>query len=153
MQLLTNQQIVQKTDNITHEETQHFPLGLDLTVSEIRKVSGPGKLDFGGSEFAPAETEGLEPHKQGPDDDYGWWKLEPGSYLIRFNESLRVVDNEVALLQSHPRLILAGGSHPAMTLGEDCDPLEALLEVGAGGCHLKENCRTARIIVFNRPAS
>ncbi len=148
MQLLDNAQVVDKIDNVLHEKTQHFPLGLDLTVSSVRRVMGSGKLDFGGSEFQAAETQPLAAIKDDPSDDYGWWKLEQGHYLVRFNESVGIRSSEVALLQSHPRLVLAGASHPVTTLGKDCDPLEALLEVGEGGCYLKENCRTAQLVIF-----
>jgi len=46
--------------HIVHKDTQQQEFSLDLTVREIQNFTGPGSLDFGGSEFTPASTELIE---------------------------------------------------------------------------------------------
>jgi deoxycytidine triphosphate deaminase len=134
-------------DGLVHLETQRAPSGLDLTVGGVARITGPGRLDFGGSEFAPAPTGELSPAPASPDDDYGWWELDPGSYVVRYNETLELDDGQVALVHPLPRLLGAGASHPAFVADADGERLEVLLTVGEGGCGLKENCRVSRLLV------
>lgn len=135
-------------DGLVHLETQRAPSGLDLTVGGVARITGPGRLDFGGSEFAPAPTGELSPAPASPGDDYGWWELDPGSYVVRYNETLELDDGQVALVHPLPRLLGAGASHPAFVADADGgERLEVLLTVGEGGCGLKENCRVSRLLV------
>lgn len=133
---------------LVHLDTQRATAGLDLTVGEVERITGPGALDFGGSQFEPASTGRLEPELADPGDDYGWWELGPGSYLIRYNESLELPAGTIGVLHPLPRLMRAGASQPTFVVDEDVDPLEALLTVGEGGCDLKENCRVARLLLI-----
>jgi translation elongation factor EF-Tu-like GTPase len=57
-------------DGIVHEPTQTEGVGLDLTVSDVYKITEPGRVDFGGGELESAD---IEPHasaRRNPDDDY-----------------------------------------------------------------------------------
>ena len=135
-------------DGIVHWETQQAPNGADLTVDEVFRVTGPGQLDFGGSEFAEAPRERLAPTKAAPDDSYGWWRLDEGTYIVRYNETLKCTEHQPARLTPLRRLLLAGADHAIRVLNETERPLEMLLRVGAGGCDLKENCRISRVEVF-----
>ena len=132
---------------LVHLETQRAPSGLDLTVGGVARVTGPGRLDFGGSEFRRAATEGLDPAPASPDDAYGWWELDPGGYLVRYNETLELDDGQVAFVHPLPRLLRAGAFHPAFVADAEDERLEVLLTVGEGGCGLKENCRVSRLLV------
>ena len=75
-------------DGLLHEETQVHDGGIDLTVSEVSVVDRAGRVDFGGGELEPARTRRHETQKRHPEDDYEWWHLEEGQYLIAYNESL-----------------------------------------------------------------
>lgn len=75
-------------DGLLHEETQVHGEGIDLTVNEVFVVDDAGRVDFGGSELEPARTHPHETRKRRPEDDYGWWHLDAGQYLIEYNESL-----------------------------------------------------------------
>lgn len=134
-------------DGLVHLDTQRASAGLDLTVDEVARVAGAGALDFGGSEFEPAALEAMTPRLASPDDDYGWWQLEGGSYVVRYNESLKLDDGRLARIYALPRLLRAGAFHPAFVAGNGDDPLETLLRVGRGGCRLKENCRVSRLLI------
>lgn len=136
-----------RVDGLIHLDTQQAAAGIDLTAGEIFRLTGPGSLDFGGSELEAAERAKVEPELRDEDDDYGWWELEPGSYLVRYNESLAPADGELAVVFPLERLLLAGASHAAFVADGRREPLQALLSVGAAGCHIKENARVSRMIV------
>lgn len=149
MKLRTGQQTSDQLDDIVHLDTQRATYGLDLTVEAVFRVTGPGQLDFGGSEFDEAARERISSELADPADDYGWWTLDAGSYLIRYNESLVLDDGQAAQVYPHERLLLAGAHHPAFFLDEPRESLETLLLVGEPGCHLKENCRVSRLLVLD----
>ena len=103
-------------DRIVHLDTQRAASGLDLTIGSVFRVTGAGQLDFGGSEFAPATREEVTPQRARPDDDYGWWNLEAGTYIIRYNEALELDDEHMAQVFPHERLLHAGAQRAGPTL-------------------------------------
>lgn len=147
MRILSSDVAAERTERLVHLDTQRADGGLDLTADEIHRLAGPGALDFGGSEFEAAPREPVEPELAHPGDDYGWWELSGGTYLVRYNEALALEENETALVFPLDRLHQAGASHPAFTAHGRRDPLETLLRVGEAGCRLKENCRISRLLV------
>lgn len=134
---------------LVHLDTQRAGSGLDLTVDRVARLSAPGALDFGGSEFAAAGAETLPPERAAPGDDYGWWELEPGTYLAAYNEAPDLTDGQAGLITALPRLQRAGASHPAFVADGDGGELTTLLEVGDAGCRLKENARISRLTVLD----
>lgn len=147
MRLLDTDETAGVVTGLVHLETQRAARGIDLTVDRIARVTTPGAIDFGGSEFAPAGSERIGPELADPGDDYGWWALDPGTYVVTYNERLEIGDGHVATIQPLPRLLRAGASHPAFVPEPAGGPLEALLSVGDAGCRLKENCRISRLLV------
>lgn len=140
-------------DGLIHGDTQRAEAGLDLTVARIARVTGPGALDFGGSEHTAADRSLIEPELATPDDDYGWWELPAGSYLVGYNEApapeAGLLDGDrVGLVLALPRLQRAGAGHPTFVVDGGEGPMETLLTVGRGGCRLKENCRISRLLVL-----
>lgn len=132
---------------LVHLDTQRAAVGLDLTAGEVFRVTGPGALDFGGSELERAGRAEVPPELRSEEDDYGWWELEPGSYIVRYNETLDLEAGELARVLPLERLLLAGASHAAFLVDGPRDPLETLLTVGGAGCNLKENCRVSRLLL------
>ena len=137
----------ERVQGLVHLDTQRAAAGLDLTVDEVARLTGPGALDFGGSEFEPADLTTLDPELASPGDDYGWWELAAGTYAIRYNEALALDDGQVGIIHPLPRLQRAGASHGSFVVDGAEDPVETLLTVGQGGCRLKENCRVSRLLV------
>src|SRR5699024_5476789 len=80
--IMSGEELTTHVDGIVHEETQITERGLDLTIGEIHEVAEPGRVDFGGGELEAADTAPLETEKRDPDDDYGWWNLDAGGYLV-----------------------------------------------------------------------
>ena len=134
-------------DGIVHEPTQTEGRGLDLTVTEIYEVTEPGRVDFGGGEL---EAAALEPHDRrlrNEGDDYEWWHLDAGGYLIEYNESLALPDDSVARVQTRDAVVTCGASHPTLELSElDRVPLS----VGGAGLRLKENARVSTVVSVER---
>jgi len=130
-------------DGIVHEPTQTEGQGLDLTVTEIHEVAEPGRVDFGGGELEPA---GLEPHDRqyrNEDDDYEWWHLGPGQYLLEYNESLAVPEDAVATVQTRDAVRARGAFHPTLHVQELG---KVPLSVGGAGLRLKENARVSTLV-------
>lgn len=125
-------------EGMIHPETQVHDGAVDLTVSRILVIDEPAHLDFGGSELQLPATTALEPERRHPDDEYGWWSLDPGVYLLQYNETL--VDPP-AFLQPREALIAGGGVHPSGWISE----LTGVgLSVG-GGLEVKENARLSTL--------
>ena len=140
--------LAQQLDGLVHLDTQRAPTGLDLTVDAVFRTTGHGQLDFGGGEFQAAPRERIEPVLDDPEDDYGWWTLEKGAYVIHYNESLRLDDGQQAVVSPLERTLRAGAHHGSFVLDEGRDPIETLLVVSRMGCRLKENSRVSRLVVL-----
>jgi deoxycytidine triphosphate deaminase len=134
---------------LVHLDTQRAPKGLDLTVDAVFRTTGHGQLDFGGSEYQAAPREPIAPTCDAPEDDYGWWTLETGAYIIRYNESLVLEGDQQAVVSPLERTLHAGAHHGSFVLDDDRAPLETLLVVSRMGCRLKENCRVSRLVVLD----
>ena len=92
-------------DNIVKEyieaNTQTQIAGFDLTAKEIMKLKDGGILDFDNSErFIPEHTiMDLEDDK---------WILEPGGYLVRYNEIVEVPLDAVGIVFPRSSLMRIG---------------------------------------------
>jgi deoxycytidine triphosphate deaminase len=129
-------------DGIVHEPTQTEGPGLDLTVAEIYEITEPGRVDFGGGELASATTEPHPSAKRNQDDDYEWWVLDSGQYLIEYNETLSPPTGVAFVVQIRDELLTQGVSHPTLqTRSLDRVPLS----VGGAGLKCKENARVSTI--------
>jgi hypothetical protein len=133
-------------DGIVHEPTQSEGRGFDLTVSEVYDVTDAGQVDFGGDELEPAETTPHDGETRDPDDDYEWWHLGAGQYLIEYNESLRQSAMEFTV-QTRRAVLERGASHP--TLSVESLP-RVPLSVGGDGLELKANARVSTLIAAGR---
>lgn len=150
MQILSSEQVAEQLTGLVHLDTQQSATGVDLTAGSIHRVTGPGRLDFGGSEYEEVEYEPIEPQRYQPDDDYGWWELKAGTYRVRYNESIAPGEGHIAFVFPHERLLKAGAHHPAFCIGEARDPFGILLTVGERGVRIKENSRVSTLVILER---
>jgi len=127
--------------DIVHEPTQTEGEGFDLTVAEVYEVIAPGRIDFGGGELEPATTVAHETSTRNPDDDYEWWSLSAGQYLVDFNESL--TGEATVTVQPRTELLERGATHPTLHVEE---LPRVPLSVGGAGLKLKENARVSTIV-------
>lgn len=128
-------------DNIVHEETQRTDEGFDLTVAELYVVEEAGRVDFGGGELEEATLSPVETEKRNEDDDYGWWNLDAGKYVVEHNESLSV--DEPVTVRTRTALLERGVFHPTVRVTE----LPLLpMTVGGDGLRVKENARISTVL-------
>lgn len=128
-------------DGIVHEPSQRHDGQFDLTLNAVHELTQPGRVDFGGGELESAETQPHPTEKRNPDDDYAWWKLDPGTYLIDYNESL-TSESATVRVQTRTALLERGAFHPTITTSR----LPRLpLTVGPSGIKLKANARISTI--------
>ena len=109
MQLMKNSEVEKSWKNLIYPPKQLGDFTLDLTVKKIFSFKNQGVLDFGGSEYQPAELEPLLP-KIEEDPKYGWWTLSKGRYMVEYNEIL-LRKNCMALVYPHQRLQMTGCFH------------------------------------------
>lgn len=131
--------LVDRIDGLLHEPTQVRDDGaVDLTVSSVSRIAEAGRVDFGGGELEPARTEPVATTVRNPDDDYGWWHLDAGHYLIEYNESL--AGSEPVRVQPRSAVRERGAFHPSLEVAE----LGSMpFVVGGSGLRLKENARVS----------
>ena len=101
--------LAEQLDGLVHLDTQRAPTGIDLTVDSVFRTTGHGQLDFGGDEFTEAPREALTPVLDDPDDDYAWWTLQEGAYIVQYNESLALPEGTVARVQTRDALLARFG--------------------------------------------
>ena len=148
MQLLPGRLAVRRLRNLVSEKHQVHAYHVDLTARTIHGLNPTGEVDFGGSEYVPAQRQPLRTHQKHSQDRYQWWDLPHGAYLLEFNEALELADNEIALLEVHDRLLRAGASHPANFLRGYVNPVQTLLSVTSARVQIKQNARIASLRVF-----
>lgn len=137
-----------QVSGLVHLDTQRAPNGIDLTVGSIARPTGPGQLDFGGSEFGAAPRASISPVRDDPEDAYGWWTLSEGTYIVHYNETVMVTEGQHACVYPLQRTLQAGVHHGTFFLDDGAGAVETLLMVGPSGCRLKENCRLSRLVML-----
>ncbi|GAB4367923.1 MAG: deoxycytidine triphosphate deaminase [Calditrichia bacterium] len=127
---------------------QIFDSYLDLTIGKLYRLKNSGQLDFGGSEFQPAQVEPCFPVKRNAEDNFGWWTLHEGYYLIEFNESFQLSSNQIAVLQPHPHLLANGCSHPNLLFRTLNSDFRCPIWIPKIGIQIKENSRISRVWIL-----
>lgn len=135
--------LVEMLDGIVHEPVQTDGRGVDLTLADVFEVTAPGRVDFGGGELEAAGLDPVETEQRNPEDDYGWWNLEAGQYLIAYNESINGPTDREFLVQTRDEVRVRGGFHPTMQLTE---LRRVPFAVGGAGIRLKENARVSTLL-------
>jgi len=135
------EELLERVDGIVHEDTQLHEAGLDLTVAEVYDIDRPGEIDFGGDELEAAVSSPHETNLRDPDDDYAWWELGAGTYLLEYNEGL--ASEEPLVCQPRSELLERGGTHPTVFVRE-LSPMP--LSVPPAGLDLKENARVSTLL-------
>jgi len=129
-------------------DEQLTPNGFDFTAAEIHRFKDSGKLDFSNSEREIPGTEKVEPVKKNAEDEYGWWKLEPGVYKIKTNEIVDLPEDVIAFAYPRSSLLRMGctienGVWDAGFRGQS----EFMLIVeNEEGVEIKENARVNHIV-------
>lgn len=145
MNLIKSDELTNHIGSIIHQDTQQHKNHFDLTVAEIHQLTEAGSLDFGGSEFQPAERRILNPQKKNEDDDYGWWHLRKGIYQAKMNEEIKAFEDTIAFLSPHAHAMKAGimANTSILSSEEEGESIVINFRVPEAGCNIKENARFA----------
>ncbi len=152
MQLLTGKEVLSRIEGVLNAKYQVHGTAVDLTVKNIYAVDPVGRVDFGGTEYVPAGKVAIAPQRYAREDKYHWWDLSRGAYLVEFNETLQLADDELGLLEPDERLLRAGASHVAHFMRGHVAPLETLLDVSTLRLQIKQNARISRVRIFRLAA-
>lgn len=153
MQLESGKEAVQRVRNLINDKHQVHAYAVELTAKLIYRLNPTGEVDFGGSEYVPAEAHPMPSHQKHSQDRYQWWTLMHGAYRLEFNETLELADDEIAYLEPHWRLLRAGAEHPATFMRGAISPLTTLLSVTSAQVHIKQNARVSTLRVFRLGAA
>ena len=83
---------------------------------------------------------------QDVEDDYGWWTLNQGIYLVRFNEKLDIQKNKIAIIAPHTHTVQAGIIINTQLIARnnlDSGEITTTFQVPETGTAIKENARFA----------
>ncbi|MCG3218502.1 MAG: deoxyuridine 5'-triphosphate nucleotidohydrolase [Candidatus Heimdallarchaeota archaeon] len=83
---------------------QTQPAGIDLTLKAIEEIISPGYLGAGKTRNL-SETRKIKPSSELPS-----YSLEPGKYIIRYNEIITVPDGAIALVLPRSSLMRCGAT-------------------------------------------
>jgi hypothetical protein len=134
-------QLTTLVSGLLHEETQVTDRGLDLTVNEVLRVETPGRVDFGGDELDNANLSAHDKVWRNEDDEYQWWHLDGGQYLVEYNESLST--DRALTVQTRDEVRVRGAFHPTLELTELG---RVPFSVAPGGIRLKQNARISTVL-------
>lgn len=148
MQLVTGKEALARVRNLINPQHQVHAYAIELTAKQLYALNPTGQVDFGGSEYVPAEPHPVPSHQKHSQDRYQWWTLAHGGYQVEFNEVVELAEDEIALLEPHERLLRAGAEHPALFLRGKLDPLATLLSVSCPRLEIKQNARISRLRIF-----
>jgi deoxycytidine triphosphate deaminase len=146
MSFLKGQDSAGLFDNFISDKKQVSENAVDLTVKAVYRLTGGGCLDFGGSEYNASEIEEVVPLLKNPEDKYKWWILDPGIYLMEYNESLNIKEGCKALIQMHSRLMPSGVFHPTI-ICEDFKEFKMPL-MAAVMTRIKQNARVSEVRIW-----
>jgi len=147
MNELAGADIAAHVAGLVHEETQVEENALVLTVDMIERLTTGPSFDFGGGEYEGAEAATIEPEKRDPEDDYAWWNLDAGTYLVRCNESIAIPEGAQGIVQGWWRLTANGVLQPTQMINGEHEEFHQLLHVPEHGTSFKENARFAELRV------
>lgn len=145
--LIPGSEVAKRIKNLLHKDTQVGENQVYLTVKNIYNLKQKGALDFSGKEQTLAKKDPVPVEKKSPDDKYGWWHLDGGSYLVEFNEQIEVKEGEVAILKPREELLQSFCSHPLQIISGGEKLSLVPLKVGSAGIDIKQNARISAVRV------
>ena len=126
-------------------DEQLQPNGFDLTLREVRRMTSGGGMGAGPDQRELSSTEVIG------FDSRGWIELDPGPYLITFNEVVNLPLDVIALGRPRSSLLRSGVSiHTAVWDAGYKGRSQALLVVQNHlGYRLQRDARVAQLVFFS----
>ncbi len=150
MNKMKGNEIILHIEDMIYKETQVQDYYIFLTAKRIFTITKRGDVDFGGGEYKESEIKEIHPVKISPEDNYGWWSLKEGQYLIEYNEKIKesIPKEDIIIVQPSLRLIRNGSSHPSLVVSEP-GGIATILYVGKRGITIKQNARISILLIIN----
>lgn len=129
--------------NLRHVAQQQQPCGVDLSLRQVSKWTSAATIDFDNSKRQAAKTSNL------PFDNINHTvRLQPGAYLIDFNETVKIPRNCMATVFPRSSLWRSGVGIDAGVVDAGYQGvMGALMEVkNPNGIVLHKNARLAQIV-------
>jgi dUTP pyrophosphatase len=104
MTILTGAQAQNLVESMVDPKTQTQMCGVELTLKKVESFSSAGALAYDNKERKLPET------KEVKFDETGWVKLSQGSYIVTFNEIVRIPINVAALGRARSSLLRSGAT-------------------------------------------
>jgi dUTP pyrophosphatase len=125
-------------------DTQLQPNGFDLTLESIARHDGPGAIGCSNADRV------LPDLVDAPFDDTGWVTLEPGIYHIKYNETVSLPTDLMALGRPRSSLARSGVSiHTAVwDAGYSGRSTSLLHVINPEGFRVERNARVTQLVFF-----
>jgi dUTP pyrophosphatase len=131
--------------------TQLTPNGFDLTAARMYAFAADGALDFSNKERLLPDCTELLAGKLKPDDAFGWWQLDQGTYKVVTNEIVDLPKDIIAMAYPRSSLLRMGAfTQTAVWDAGFRGTSEFILVVNnPAGIRIKQNARLVQL-VFER---
>lgn len=136
---ISGSEVASRIKNLIHKGTQVKEDKVHLTLKQIYFLDGKGSLDFSDKEFTVAKRKSMVAEKKSSEDEYGWWRLSEGTYLMEFNEQIDLNEKEIAILQPREELLQNFCFHPLRIITSPQRLSLTPLIVGSKGVDVKQN--------------
>jgi dUTP pyrophosphatase len=140
LELISQQNLV---TNLINQEIQVSPNGVELTLHKIFTFQESGVIDFSNEQRQIPEYEELPLQK-------GEYVLEPGTYLITYNETLQIPRDMIAIGRPRSSLLRSGVTIESAVwdAGYEGRSRGLLTVYNRFGLILKPNARLLHLIFF-----
>ncbi len=142
MTILTGAEASGLVESMIDPGTQTQMCGIEMTLQRIERFLSAGELAYDNSERKLPETEALQ------FDESDWIKLEPGSYLVTFNEIVNVPKDAAALARPRSSILRSGATIETALWdpGYRGRSQSLLVVYNPHGLKLKKNARLLQLI-------
>jgi dUTP pyrophosphatase len=145
--ILSSEEIKEKIEkenlisNYINLEIQLQPASFDLTLGEVYLLTSSGSINFSNKERKLPKYKKIEFKKN-------WLKLKRGTYLIVFNEIIKMPNDLIGFLRPRSSLIRSGASifSSLWDPGYRGKSSSLLVVFNKNGLKVKKNARVAQIV-------
>lgn len=118
--------------------------GVDLTLRSVERFVTRGAVDYDNREREVSKTEDID------FDDEGWVSLEPGCYLVTFNEVVSIPETMTALARPRSSLLRSGATVETALWdpGYRGRSQSLLVVFNPGGLRVKRNARLIQLAFY-----
>ncbi len=144
MTILTGREASRLVESMIDPETQTQMCGIEMTLQRVERFRSTGTMAYDNKERRLPETEVLQA------DESGWITLEPGPYLITFNEIVNVPKDAAALARPRSSLLRMGATLETALWdpGYRGRSQSLLVIYNPHGLRLKRNARLMQLVFF-----